>query len=136
MFRQASQQENITIDKFHTRLRRLAKYCEFVGLRKKALKESNYSLKDMLIDGRKSETCSAQASAMEEKFKDVQLNQVERKPAESKCYNCGFAILLILIWISLVLVRPQIQLVTRVAYLVISLVCVERKNRVVFPSPK
>jgi hypothetical protein len=57
MFRQASQQENITIDKFHTRLRRLAKYCEFVGLRKKALKESNYSLKDMLIDGRKSETC-------------------------------------------------------------------------------
>ena len=45
----------------------------------------------MLIDGRKSETCSAQASGMEEKFKDVQLNQVERKPAQSKCYNCGFA---------------------------------------------
>jgi hypothetical protein len=60
-------------------------------LRKKALKESNYSLKDMLIDGQKSETCSAQASGMEEKFKDVQLNQVERKPAQSKCYNCGFA---------------------------------------------
>ena len=34
--------------------------------------------------------------------------------------------LLTLIWI--VLVRPQIQLVTRVAYLVISLECVERKN--------
>ena len=33
----------------------------------------------------------AQASGMEEKFKDVQLNQVERKPAQSKCYNCGFA---------------------------------------------
>jgi hypothetical protein len=61
-------------------------------LRKKVLKESNYSLKDMLIDGRKSETCSAQASGMEEKFKesDVQLNQVERKPAQSKCYNCGY----------------------------------------------
>ena len=28
---------------------------------------------------------------MEEKFKGVQLNQVERKPAQSKCYNCGFA---------------------------------------------
>ena len=108
MFRQASQQDNETIDEFHTRLRRLAKHCEFVDvefeikmqivcngtssrLRKKALKESNYSLKDMLIDGRKSETCSAQASGMEEKFKDVQLNQVERKPAQSKCYNCGFA---------------------------------------------
>ena len=98
----------LTINEFHTRLRRLAKHCEFVDvefeikmqivcngtssrLRKKALKESNYSLKDMLIDGRKSETCSAQASGMEEKFKDVQLNQVERKPAQSKCYNCGFA---------------------------------------------
>ena len=108
MFRQASQQDNETIDEFHTRLRRLAKHCKFVDvefeikmqivcnstssrLRKKALKESNYSLKDMLIDGRKSETCSAQASGMEEKFKDGQLNQVERKPAQSKCYNCGFA---------------------------------------------
>ena len=108
MFRQASQQDNETIDEFHTLLRRLAKHCEYVDvefeikmqivcngtssrLRKKALKESNYSLKDMLIDGRKSETCSAQASGMEEKFKDVQLNQVERKPAQSKCYNCGFS---------------------------------------------
>ena len=58
MFRQASQQDNETIDEFHTRLRRLAKHCEFVDvefeikmqivcngtssrLRKKALKESN-----------------------------------------------------------------------------------------------
>ena len=65
MFKQASQQDNETIDEFHTRLRRLAKHCEFVDvefeikmqivcngtssrLRKKALKESNYSLKDML----------------------------------------------------------------------------------------
>jgi hypothetical protein len=37
-----------------------------VRLRTKALKESNYSLKDMLIDDR-----SAQASGMEEKIKDV-----------------------------------------------------------------
>jgi hypothetical protein len=85
----------------------------------------------MLIDGRKSESCSAQASGMEEKFKDVQLNQVERKPAQSKCYTVD---LLTLIWI--VLVRPQIQLVTRVAYMVISLECVERKNRIVFPNHK
>ncbi|XP_028411669.1 uncharacterized protein K02A2.6-like [Dendronephthya gigantea] len=108
MFRQAAQQDNETIDEFHTRLRRLAKHCEFTDvefeikmqivcngtssrLRKKALKESNYSLKDMLIDGRKSETSIAQASGMEEKFKDVQLNQVEKRPAEAMCYNCGFA---------------------------------------------
>ena len=147
MFRQASQQDNETIDEFHTHLRRLAKQCEFVDvefeikmqivcngtssrLRKKALKESNYSLKDMLIDGRKSETCSAQASGMEEKFKDVQLNQVERLLNLSAIT----VDLLTLIW--LVLVRPQIQLVTRVANLVISLECVERKNRIVFPSHK
>ena len=33
MFRQASQQDNETIiDEFHTRLRRLAKHCEFVDV--------------------------------------------------------------------------------------------------------
>ena len=45
----------------------------------------------MLIDGRKFETSNAQASGMEEKIKDVQLNQVEEKPTTPKCYNCGFA---------------------------------------------
>jgi hypothetical protein len=96
MFRQASQQDNETIDELHTRLRRLAKHCEFIDvefeikmqivcngtssrLRKKALKESNYSLKDMLIDGNLQ--CTSQWHGR--KFKDVQLNQVERKPAES-----------------------------------------------------
>jgi hypothetical protein len=32
MFRQASQQDNETINEFHTRLRRLAKHCEFVDV--------------------------------------------------------------------------------------------------------
>ena len=77
----------------HTRLRRLAKHWEFADdefeskcklckgtarLRKKALEESNYSRKDMLIDDR-----SAQASGMEGKFKDEQLNEVERKHADT-----------------------------------------------------
>ena len=69
MFRQVTQQENETIDEYHTRLRQLSKHCEFADveyeikmqivcnctssqLRKKALKESDYSLKDMLIDSR------------------------------------------------------------------------------------
>ena len=108
MFRQATQQENETIDEYHTRLRQLSKHCEFADvefeikmqivcngtssrLRKKALKESDYSLKDMLIDGRKSETSNAQASGMEEKIKDAQLNKHEKTLTKSKCYNCGFA---------------------------------------------
>ena len=62
-------------------------------LRKKALKECDYSLKDILIDGRKSETSNAQASAMEAKIKDAELNQVGGKPTTSKCYNCGLAYL-------------------------------------------
>ena len=108
-FRQAKQQDNETIDEFHTRLRRLAKHCNFPDvdfeikmqivcngtssrLRKKALKEPDYSLKGMLIDGRKSETSNAQASGMEENFKELQVNQLEQKPATSStCYNCGFA---------------------------------------------
>ena len=77
MFRQATQQENETIDEYHTHFRQLSKHCEFADvefeikmqivcngtssrLRKRALKESDYSLKDMLIDGRKSETSNAQ----------------------------------------------------------------------------
>ena len=108
MFRQATQQEKETIDEYHTRLRQLSKHCEFADvefeikmqivcngtssrLRKKALKESDYSLKDMLNDGRKSETSDAQASGMEEKIKDAQLNQLEKTLTKSKCYNCGFA---------------------------------------------
>ena len=75
MFRQATQQEDETIDEHHTRLRQLSKHCEFetlnlksrcklhvcnyrtsTRLRKKALKKSDYLLKDRLFDGRKSET--------------------------------------------------------------------------------
>ncbi len=107
MFRQETQQENETIDEYHTRLRQLSKHCEFADvefgikmqivcngtssrLRKKALKESDYSLKDMLIDGRKCETSNAQANGMDEKIKDAQLNQLGEKLTTSKCCNCGF----------------------------------------------
>ena len=108
MFRQATRQKNETTDEYHMRLRQLLKHCEFADvefeikmqivcngtssrLRKKALKERDYSLKDMLIDSRKSETSNAQASGMEEKIKDAQLNKLEKTLTKSKCYNCGFA---------------------------------------------
>ena len=110
MFHQAKQQDKETINEFHTRLRHIPKLCNFPDvdfeikmqivcngtssrLRKKAPKEPDYSLKDMLIDGRKSETSNAQASGLEENFKKLQVNQLEQKPATSSmCYsNCGFA---------------------------------------------
>ncbi|CAB4013947.1 Hypothetical predicted protein, partial [Paramuricea clavata] len=51
----------------------VTKHCEFVDV--------EFEIKMQIVCN---ETCSAQASGMEEKFKDVQLNQVERKPAQSK----------------------------------------------------
>ena len=103
-FRKATQQPTETIDEFHTRLRGLAKFCEFHNvdfeikmqivchgtssrLRKRALKDQKYTLTDMLIDGRKAETSTAQASSMDEQLKECQINEVTSK---RKCYFCGF----------------------------------------------
>ena len=105
-FRQASQREDETIDEFHTRLRQLAKHCDFHDedfeiklqivcngkssrLRKKALREPELKLQDMIIEGRKSETSSAQASGMETKStEESQVNVVQK--GSRTCYNCGF----------------------------------------------
>ena len=38
----------------------------------------------MLIDGRKSQTSNAQASGMEEKIKDAQLNKLEKTSTKCK----------------------------------------------------
>ena len=106
-FRQTIQQAGETIDEFHTRLRTLAKHCEFHDedfeikmqivchgtssrLRKRALKDQTYSLKDMLIDGRKLETSTAQASGMAEQVKRLEVNEVRGRPTEKHCFNCGF----------------------------------------------
>ena len=94
-----------TIDQFHTRLRGLAKYCDFhdtdfeikmqiacngtsTRLRKRALRDAEYSLKDMLVEGRKTEISTAQASGIEEKFRELRVNAI-RKPGK-KCYYYGF----------------------------------------------
>ncbi len=69
-FRQAQQKPNETIDEFHTRLRSLSTYCSFqdvefeikmqivcngtsTRLRRKALRDENYTLENMIVDGRK-----------------------------------------------------------------------------------
>ena len=59
-------------------------------LRKRALRDPNYTLQDMIIDGRKAATNSVQASGIEERFtQEVHLNAVGR--SQRTCYNCGFA---------------------------------------------
>ena len=104
-FRQAKQSVDETIDQFHTRLRTLAQHCDFHDtdfeikmqlvcngtssrLRRKALRDPNYKLEDMLIDGRKTEVSSAQASGMEETFQALQIKEVSTK---NSCYKCGFS---------------------------------------------
>ena len=93
LFRQATQQSTESMDEFHTRLRRLAKYCEFTDIdfeikmqivcngtstriRKRALRDPGYSLKDILIDGRKAQTSAVQASEMEGQFQRQSVNAV------------------------------------------------------------
>ena len=104
MFRQAKQMPSETVDQYHTRLRGLAKYCDFHDtdfeikmqivcngtssrLRKRALRDADYSLRDMLVDGRKVEISTAQASGIDEQLKELQVNEI--KTSSRKCYCCG-----------------------------------------------
>lgn len=82
-FRQAKQVESETIDQFHTRLRSLSKNCEFADVdfeimvqiviggrssrvRKQALRDPKYTLKDLLLEARREETSKVQAADIEE----------------------------------------------------------------------
>ena len=104
-FRQAKQRADETIDQFHTRLRTLAQHCDFYNtdfeikmqlvcngtsskLRRKALRDPTYKLEDMLIDGRKAEVSSAQASGMEETFQALQITDAGTRHS---CYTCGLS---------------------------------------------
>ena len=104
-FRQAKQGADETIDQFHTRLRTLAQHCDFHNtdfeikmqlvcngtssrLRRKALRDPSYKLEDMLIDRRKTEVSSAQASGMKETFQALQIKDVSTR---NSCYKCGFS---------------------------------------------
>ena len=108
---QATQDKEESIDEFHTRLRGLGKHCEFADadfeikmqivtngtssrLRKKALQDPTYTLANMLIDGRKYATSSAQAEGIEEQFKTKPKENINKTttatPTTKKCYYCGF----------------------------------------------
>ena len=107
MFRQAKKMPSETVDQYHTRLRGLANYCDFHNTdfeikmqivcngtstrrRKRALRDADYSLKDMLVDGRRAELSTAQESGIEEQFKELQVNEI--KTSSLKCYYCCFTL--------------------------------------------
>ena len=102
VFRQATQGKEEEIDGFHTRLPGLAKHCQMQivtngtssRLRKKALQDPAYTLTNMLIDGRKYATSSAQADGIEEQFKakpKVNINTTTMATrTKKKCCYWGF----------------------------------------------
>ena len=108
LFRQATQTPEETIDQFYTRLRRLAQHCEFQDidfeikmqivcngtssrLRKRALRDATYSLENMLIDGRKAETSTAQATGIEAQQQPHEVRRIHQQRANKTCYFCGLA---------------------------------------------
>ena len=116
-FRQTRQEQGETLDHFHTRLRHLSVNCTFtdtdfeieeqiiVGgisnkIRRKALRDPDYSLKDMLLDGRRDEMSEFQAKEIESK-EDMQQythrftasNKAgkQKLTVPPKCGSCGGA---------------------------------------------
>ena len=53
------------------------------------MKDPKYSLKEMLVDGRKFEMSVAQAEGIEENF-ETKAPVKEIKAKQQKCYYCGF----------------------------------------------
>ncbi|XP_020555459.2 uncharacterized protein K02A2.6-like [Oryzias latipes] len=120
MFRKATQEPGESLDSYHTRLRILAKNCEFTDLtaeiktqiiqsctssrlRRKALREPEISLNDLLDYGRALELSEMQATGMETKTEAV-VNKVSSKTSatnaskskwsakqqsNNRCRNCG-----------------------------------------------
>ena len=109
-FRETKQGERETLDCFHTRLRNMAKTCEFADetfeieeqiiiggrssrIRKRALRDPEYSLKDMLIDGRRDESSSYQAKDIESKEETRETTHrfiaKQSNQAPKNCGNCG-----------------------------------------------
>ncbi len=103
-FREAKQETTETLDHFHTRLRKLAQTCAFNDadfeieqqiimagtssrIRKKALRDPDYTLKDILIDGRRDEQSRYQAHDIESKDQtDGSLAPIQ---LTRHCYYCG-----------------------------------------------
>ena len=106
-FRQLKQALQETLDQFHTRLRTAAQTCEFndvdfeieeqilIGgtssrIRKCALRDPEYDLKAMLLDGRRDETSSYQAKEIENTAEPAHASTQQMKTtSEKQCRYCG-----------------------------------------------
>ena len=114
LFRQARQEPNETLGQFHVRLQNLASRCEFGDrkdfeiflqivthgtssrLRKKALRDPKYTLKEMLLECQRDETSTQQASSIESNIGPKQeLHRVihsqpqKRAVNDKQCRQCG-----------------------------------------------
>ena len=105
-FRQANQEKQETLDQFHTRLRTIAQTCEFhdsdfeieeqiiIGgtssrIRKRALRDPSFDLKDMLLEGRRDERSAFQAKEIESKDKIFAETNNLNTQRSLKCFSCG-----------------------------------------------
>ena len=107
-FRQLWQHDDESLDAFHTRLRTMTTNCEFANveleieqqiivggkssnIRKKALRDPSYKLKDMLVDGGDNESSLFQSKDIEGGCKEefIEKFSTDRKKFERKCFNCG-----------------------------------------------
>ena len=111
-FRQVKQEQGESLDKFHTRLRSLVETCEFENpdfdieeqiiiagtssrICKNVLKDPKYTLKDMLLDSRRSETSQFQAHEIESQdaltatAPLVKTQPTADKTKQQHCVSCG-----------------------------------------------
>ena len=106
-FGKAVQGSDETLDQFHTRLRTLAESCEFhdlefeiqvqiviggrsIRLRKQALRDPKYTLKDMLLQGRRAETSTKQAADIEGQLSNQAVNTVRKHSTPQSSWNTNF----------------------------------------------
>ena len=107
-FRQTTQEDNQTLDQFHTKLKTISETCEFaevdfeieeqiiIGgnsskIRKRALHDPTFDLKAMLLEGRRDEQSTYQAKQIEStEVIDGETNKLEKNSSNSAtCRNCG-----------------------------------------------
>eukprot|EP00794_Sanderia_malayensis_P016635 gene16635-18325_t len=113
MFRQCTQASQESLAEYHVRLRTLAEKCDFgdrvdfeiklqivtngtsTHLRKKALRDPDFTLKQMLEEGQRVEASTQQTTEIENtscaSVDHVNLVKGKKQTAHKKCKNCGGA---------------------------------------------
>ena len=113
MFRQCKQSSQESLAEYHVRLRTLAEKCDFGGrvdfeikleivtngtstnVRKKALRDPDFILKQMLEEDQRVEASTQQTTEIENTLcaaaDSVNLVKKKNQPAQKKCRNCGGA---------------------------------------------